>query len=337
MRQLSNSPRTPILAVALACALAALLPASLRPVPSGTGHPLQELERELVANLSSGRVLIAVTRDAIVLGTAEIHVEAGSRPPAVIQLGSKRLAVVLGAVEWVTPDASVPPVHLDAELSGLINSAVGTKHLGSTEQANDLELMGTAILERLRVIAGQLHRKVDFGPDEPLIEIVLADYLDNYGPEVWDIRYRVAQDSMRGDFWRTRVLRPSYNQLYPPEKGQPKTLIEVRYPEEGAGLSVIQRLRESDAKLIRIGNSDPRMTQVVRGLLNGESQKLPGADAGDFLRAALPAVADADSKLALGVLYQEKGLDWLIAPPKQKAEDKSRPAGAPSLVKKPDH
>jgi hypothetical protein len=304
----------------------------LRPAPPRA----QELERELVANLSAGRVLIAVTRDAIVLGTAETRTEAGAHPPAVVPLGAKRIAILLGATEWVTPDSSAPPVHLDAEFPRLINEAGGTKHLGATEQANDIELMGVAFLERLRVVAAQLHRKVELGPDEPLIEIVYADYVDGYGPEVWDLRYRVAQDALRGDFWRTRVLRPSYTQLYPPEKGQPKTLIEIRYPPDDTGPGLLDRLRQNDPKLLAIGTSDPRMTQVVERLLHGESPKLPGADAAAFLRAALPAVSEPDARLSLGVLDEQKGLDWLIAPPEpaKPDEDKTRPPGAPSLRKK---
>jgi hypothetical protein len=317
--------------LALLAALGTVILAGPRPAPSRA----QELERELVANLSSGRVLIAVTKDAIVVGTTEVRSEAGAHPPAVILMGSKKIAILLGATEWVTPDSSVPPVRLDVEFPRIVNEASGTKHLGATEGANDLELMGIAFLERLRVVAGQLHRKVEFGPDEPLIEIVIVDYVDGYGPEVWDIRYRVAQDAMRGDFWRTRVLRPSYDQLYPPEKGQPKTLIEVRYPQEGAGPGVLDRLRQNDARLVSIGNSDPRMTQVVQALLNGQSPKLLGADTAAFLRAAMPAIADADSQLSLGVLYELKGMDWIIEPPTpQKAEDKARPPGAPTLRKK---
>lgn len=318
--------------LALLGALGAIAFATLGPAPSRA----QELERELVANLSAGRVLIAITKDAIVVGTTQIQAEAGAHPPTVIQMGSKKMAILMGATEWVSLDSSAPPIRLDMEFPRVVNQAGGaTKHLGSTEGANDLELMGIAFLERLRVVAGQLHRKVEFGPDEPLFEVVVVDYLDGYGPEVWDIRYRVAQDAMRGDYWRTRVLRPSYTQLYPPEKGQPKTLLEVRYPQEGAGSSLLDRLRQNDAGLARIGSSDSRMTQVVQGLLSGQSPKLLGADVGYFLRAAMPAISDADSQLSLGVLYEMKGMDWIIEPPPQeRAEDKNRPPGAPTLRKK---
>jgi hypothetical protein len=318
--------------LALLGALGTVLLAGPRPAASRA----QELERELVANLSAGRVLIAITKDAIVVGTTEIRAEAGAHPPAVIQMGSKKVVILLGATEWVTPDSSVPPVRLDIEFPRIVNEAGRTaKHLGSTEGANDLELMGIAFLERLRVVAAQLHRKVEFGPDEPIFEIVMMDYVDGYGPEVWDIRYRIAQDAMRGDYWRTRVLRPSYTQLYPPEKGQPKTLIEVRYPQEGAGSTLLDRLRQNDATLARIGSSDPRMTLVVQGLLNGQSPKLLGADTAGFLRAAMPAISDADSQLSLGVLYEVKGMDWIIEPPApQRDEDKTRAPGAPTLRKK---
>ena len=77
-----------------------------------------------------------------------------------------------------------------------------------------------------------LHHKINLGEDEPLIRIVLAGFVRDYGPEAWTIDYHIAQDALGNDIWRTRVLRPTYNQLYPPEKGKPKTFMEVRYPPE---------------------------------------------------------------------------------------------------------
>jgi hypothetical protein len=314
--------------------LGALLTSALFVSGAAAARP-QELERELVANLSSGRVIAAVTKDAIIIGTAETRAETGSRPPSVIELGSKRLAIMMGATEWLAPDGSAPPIRLDLEFPRLAIEANGAKHLGSTEAANDIELVGVAFLERFRVVAAQLHHKVDLRSDEPLIEIILVDYVDRYGPEVWDLRYRIAQDPMRGDFWRTRVLRPSYAQLYPPEKGQPRTLVEVRYPDDDAVPTMLQRLQQEDPQLVNIGHSDPRLSLVVQKLLSGESHKIYGADAATFMRAALPLVADPNAKLTLGVMYEEKGLDWLLAPPPlQQEDDKSRPPGAPTLRKK---
>jgi len=324
-----------ILSKSLRCALFAFAALNFLPEPAAAQ---EELEHELVANLSTGHVLIAVTKDGIVLGTAGSQAEVGSRPPSVIPLGGRRIAILLGATEWVTLDSSAPPIRLDAELPRLINEATGPKHLGTTEDANDIELIGVTLLERIRAVAESLHRKVAQGPDEPLVEMLLVDYLENYGPEVWEFRYRVEQDALRGEFWRTRVLRPMYNQLYPPEKGQPKTLIEVRYPPEEKTDRLMDLLARDDPKLTAIGHADPRMAEVVEGLLHGESPKLMGEDTAAFLRAALPVVSRGDAKLALGVLYEHKAIEWLIAPPpvQSAADEQARPAGAPTLRKKPE-
>jgi hypothetical protein len=98
---------------------------------------------------------------------------------------------------------------------------------------------------------------------------------------------------------------------------------------------MLQRLQQEDPQLVNIGRSDPRLSLVAQKLLSGESQKLFGTDTATFIRAALPEVAEPNAKLTLGVMYEEKGLDWLLAPPPLRQEDdKSRPPGAPTLRKK---
>ena len=106
------------------------------------------------------------------------------------------------------------------------------------------------MLERVRVLAGQLHHKVNLGEEEPLIRIVLAGFVRDYGPEAWTIDYHIQQDALGNDIWRTRVLRPSYNQLYPPEKGKPKTFMEARYPPEN-GLPAIPNFWTCSSRMIR--------------------------------------------------------------------------------------
>ena len=67
------------------------------PGKNGTGN-----HRE---HLTEGRVVICATKDAIILASADAHGEGGSRPPAITALSAERMAVMLGAVEWVQPDS----------------------------------------------------------------------------------------------------------------------------------------------------------------------------------------------------------------------------------------
>jgi hypothetical protein len=205
-----------------------------------------------------------------------------------------------------------------------------------TERASDIESIGVAFLERLRAVTSQLHRKLDLGPDEPLVELLLADYEENYGPEVWSLRYRIVQEALRGGFWRTRLLRTSYTQLYPPEKSHPRTLIEVSHPAGGTAPALMSLLNQSDPRLARLRSADHQMARDAEHLAQGQSHKSSASDAAAFLRAALPAIAGVETRFVLGILYEERGFEWVLAPPEmpQKAEKgKPREPGAPTLRK----
>lgn len=297
----------------------------------------QEAGQEVVANLAAGRVVIYVARDGIVVGTVEQRLEPGSRPPLVIPLGERRIGILLGAAEWSAPALGQPPVQLDRELPRLAAESAPRRLQDDSFQASDIESLGVAFLERLRVVAGQLHSKLDLQPDEPLAELLLVGYTEQYGPEVWNLRYRVVQEVLRGNFWRTRVMRPSYTQLYPPEKGQPRTLIEVRYPPEGSDPTLLELLQKNDPRLSRLRIADPQMIRATEHVARGETHKAPAADAAAFLRAALPIIAEPDANLVLGIIREESGLEWILAPPEplEKADKgKPREPGAPTLRKK---
>jgi hypothetical protein len=229
-------------------------------------------------------------------------------------------------------------VRLDREFPRLASEAAPMHHQPQPFQASDIEAIGVALLERLREVASQIHHKLDLKPDEPLLEVLLVNYLEDYGPEVWQVKYRVAQDALRGDFWRTRVLRPSYTQLYPPEKHQPRTLIEVRYPPVERGPTLLDLLNQNDPRLAMLGSADPAMSRAAEFLALGQSNKASADDAATLLHAALAAISDADTKLILGVLRERQGIEWVLAPaePLQKADEaKPRESGAPTLRKKP--
>ena len=300
--------------------------------------PSARAQEEIVANLAAGRVVIDVARDGIVIGAIEQHIEADSRPPLVFPINNRRIAILLGAAEWALPGTGLSPVRLDRVIPRISREAVRAESRDNPDQASDIESIGVAFLEKLRTMADQLHHKIVLAPDEPLVRLLLVDYQPDYGPEVWLLEYRIQQQALRGDFYQTRTLRPSYTQLYPPEKHQPKTLVEVRYPPEEIGPTVLDLLRRNDPLLAPLRHADPKILKVIESLEDGKSQSVPVDAAADFLRAVLDPIAGPQNRLTLGVLREERGWDWVLAPPEsvEKAEeDKTRPPGAPSLRRKP--
>jgi hypothetical protein len=299
----------------------------------------QDPGQEIVANLASGRVVIYVAKDGIAIAANDGRVEAESRPPLVALLSGKRIAIFLGAAEWVHPASGRPPLRLDAELPSALGKLVGTGPRLQQEQASDLEPIGLALMEPLRTVTPYLTRKMDLGPDDPLVEIILVGYEEGYGPEVWLLKYRVAQEPLRGDYWKTRILQPSYTQLYPPEKGQPRTLVEVRYPPEDKGPSLLELLQQSDERLTPLRTSNAQVARASEKLASGESNKALLDDSVQFLRATLDAIAPPETTQIVAVISERRGFEWILAPPAavmKKAEDaKPREPGAPTLRKPP--
>jgi hypothetical protein len=298
--------------------------------------------QELAVNLAEGRVIICAAKDGIILATVDAHSEAGSRPPTVASLGPLRAGVILGAVEWVKPDSMDQPVRLDAEFPRLAAAAIispGAQK--SSETASDIESIGVSILERVRVLAGQLHSKINLGEDEPLVRIILADYVPGYGPEAWTLDYFVRQDQLASGYWRTRVLRPSYTQLYPPEKGQPHTLVEVRYPSADRAKDepeLRDLLQQYDPRLTTIRAANASVAKSVAFVSEGQSQKSDAASDINFLRAALPAVVPPETEITMADVDFDRGFQWVmhprgpaVPPP---ADDKPQEPHAPTLRRK---
>jgi hypothetical protein len=309
--------------------------------PAGT-FAGQEEAQEVAVNLAEGRVVVCAAKDGIIVATVDAHSEPGSRPPAVLALSELRAGVLLGAVEWVQPESSDRPIRLDSELPRLVGAARNPSvRLNSDNAASDIEVIGVALLERVRQLADQLHHKIDIGEDEPLIRLVLAGYVPNYGPEVWTIDYQIRQDALGNDYWRTRVLRPRYNQLYPPEKGQPHTFIEVSYPpatRATAAPELLDLLRRNDPRLARIRAANEILAKSVAHVVDGQSQQSLAASDADFLRAALPAVAPPETRLTMALVDFGKGFHWLIEPPvaeRPPVEATPREPEAPTLLHKP--
>jgi hypothetical protein len=121
---------------------------------SSTAFAQEKTEQEIAVNLTEGRVVICATKDAIILASADAHSEGGSRSPAITVLSAERMAVMLGAVEWVQPDSKDQPIQLDTEFRGLVAAALNTGNQNAGAfRTTDIESIGIALLERLRVVA----------------------------------------------------------------------------------------------------------------------------------------------------------------------------------------
>jgi len=319
-----------------------ILACLLFPIVSGA----QTRDGEVVANLAAGRVIVDVTHDGMVIGTITEPLEPGSLPPRFVDVGGPRVAVMLGAVEWTRPGAEAKPARVERgfqPLSG--NDNLDRK--AHPYAASDIEAIGVEFLEHIRPLAARLHDKLSLGPDEPIFEVVLADYAPDGVPEVWLLRYRVRQVAVREYYYQTTVLRPSYTQLYPPEKHAPRTLVEVRYPESDSSNpsatagekeeSLLDLLRGQDSRFVRAGSNNAKFVHVVEQIKSGKSQDSHLADAEDFMHVALTILA-GDRSMGLGVLTEEHGFDWIVRPaePAEKTEEKpNQPPEAPSLRHRP--
>jgi hypothetical protein len=303
----------------------------------------KDLENEIIANLAGGRVIVHVTKDdIIVFGVLDQPIEAGSIPPRVMELDHGHVGVLMGASEWRLP-ADPKPVRIDRGFQRIGGRPPQYSSDGSQAEP-DLEAIGVWFLEKLRPLVAQLHRKVDVGPDEPLFEVVVIGYAPRqYGPEVWTIEYRIRQEQVgaRGEYWQTRILRPRFEQLYPPEKHAPRTLVEARYPSNTKGPTIMELIQGNDPRIGQLRGGEPRFAKVVEAVNRGQAQKAVTEDSADFMRAVLPLVAGKNS-FVLAKMEGEHGIEWIVEPqePVDKAEkekqEKERPPDAPTLRKRPN-
>ena len=294
---------------------------------------------EIIANLAAGRVIIAVVKDAILIATIENPIEPQTRIPAPVELSSRRAGIFLGAVEWISPSSQVQFARLDEDLPHLHGHVASqAPHLQQAQpnaEAADIDSIGHGVSERLNEIARNLHGKITLPPNEPIAELILADYMENYGPEIWQLTFPLQQSMQREDYFDTHIPLPRYVQLWPPEKGQPHTLVEFHYPPESATTSLIDLLRNKDAGIEKLCSSDPKMREVRDLLLRGESNKILAVDAIQFLRAALGVLASSNSRETFATIGIESGFQWILKPPpepKTPIQKKERPDDAPSLL-----
>jgi len=295
-------------------------------------------EDEIVANLAGGRVIVHVSQELISFAVIDKPIEANSHPPRVLSVDATHVGVLFGAAEWQLA-ADPKPTRLDKNFQRIAKQ--DPRYQAYPDIEPDLESIGVGFLERLRPLVGQLHTKLTFAPEEPIFEVVLIGYAPGYGPEVWQLDYRIEQEEVgaRGnDYWQTRVLRPRFNQLYPPEgKKSPRMLLDVHYPDDPDASSVNAIILRDDARIGRLRSADPRFAKVLENISKGQAQKAVDTDATNFLRALVPIVV-GDAHFALGTIGESEGFVWIVAPeePIETAvPDKNQPPEAPSLRRKP--
>jgi hypothetical protein len=298
----------------------------------------EQHEDEIIANLAGGRAIVHVAKDAIVFAAIDQPVERNSIPPRVMDLDSTHIGILFGASEWRIP-ADPKPIRLDRNF---VHVTRGDPRYQAApgEGDTDLETIGIAFLEKLRPLVAQLHHKLDFSPDDPVFQVVMIGYAPNdYGPEVWVVEYRIEQEQIatRGDYWQTRIQRPRFTQLYPPEKHAPRTVVESRYPPATKGPTLSELIQGNDPNITHLGSAEPRFTKVLENLRGGQAQKAAPLDSADFMRAELPLIAGG-AKFVLGTMDERRGFEWIVPPdePVEKVqEDKNRPPDAPSLRRPP--
>jgi hypothetical protein len=310
-----------------------LLPAILAASSFAQGR-----EDEIIANLAGGRVIVHVARDLILFAAIDQPVERNSISPRVMNLDTRHIGILLGASEWRIP-ADPKPIRMDRDFH-LAGASERRTDSAPGDAEPDLDAIGITFLEKLRPLVGQLHHKLDFVPDDPIFQLVIIGYgAEQYGPEVWVAEYRMEQQQIatRSEYWQTRILRPRFTQLYPPEKHAPRMLVEVRYPIDLKGPRLSELIQGNDPRVVQLAAREPRFTKVLENLHGGQAQKAAPLDSVDFMRALLPLVAN-NAPFVMGTMAEEHGFQWIVPPaePIEKAvEDKSRPPDAPSLLRKP--
>ena len=300
----------------------------------------QDQDDEIVATLTGGRVIVHATRELVTFIAIDEPIEAGAVPPRVMSLDGRHIGILLGASEWKIP-AEPQPIRLDKMRARIGSQDPRYRDSYNGEAEPDLESIGVALLETLTPLASRLHHKLDFPPDQPLFELVVIGFgPQDYGPEIWTVEYRLSQSvvASRGDYWQTRVLRPRFTQIYPPEKHAPRKLVETCYPAECKGPLLQQLIEGNEPTLEKIAKSDPKFLKAADFISKGQAQKALAPDAAGYLHAAVPLLYPG-RHFFMGTFEEQHGFQWIVPPdePVERAkEEKNRPAEAPTLRRRID-
>ena len=157
------------------------------------------------------------------------------------------------------------------------------------------------------------------------------------------MEFRLTQSvvASRGDYWQSRVLRPRFTQIYPPDKHAPRKLVETCYPGECKGPSLQQLIEGNEPTLDKIAKSDLKYLKAADLISKGQAQKALAPDAAGYLHAAVPLLYPG-RRFVMGTFEEQHGFNWIVPPdePVEKAEkakeDKNRPPEAPTLRRKID-
>ena len=106
------------------------------------------------------------------------------------------------------------------------------QHGEEGNEATDIELIGKGVEDRLNDIVEATSRSNGSAAGRAARRADCYRLIPGYGPEVWHVNYSMEQFPQRGDYWETRIHRAKYLQDWPPEKGQPLTLVEFDYPPD---------------------------------------------------------------------------------------------------------
>src|SRR6202041_3686212 len=116
----------------------------------------------------------------------------------------------------------------------------------------------------------------------------------------------------RLDYYDTHTSPPAYFQSWPPEKGQPHTLVEFQYPPENATPTLLDLLRQKDPRIEKICASDAKMREIADHFLEGQSGKIMAIDATQFLRAALSFLAPPNPRQTMPSISFDTGFEWIL-------------------------
>ena len=322
--------------------LFALLAAILVWPSCARAQDADQLAEEVIANLAAGRVIIAVFKDGMVIATIENKVEAGTLTPPIVPITNQRAGVLLGATVWISPSSRQVLANLAQDLprSRHNSSDVTVPHLTAPDvtdkTASDIEQTGLGFLVDLNAAAGNIHSRLDMSETEPLTQLILANYIAGYGPEVWQLSYAIHQEPERGDYWQTRVSRPRYTQFWPPEKKEPRTLVEFHYPADKEP-TLRDLLLAHDERLEKIRTLSADQAATADAIVHGTLDKVLLSQGLPFLRAAIEALAGSN-RIEMAEMPALGSFDWLVPPPKEEfpgPEKKNRPEGAPTLERPP--
>jgi hypothetical protein len=309
--------------------------------PTHAQNPDEPTE-ELIANLAAGRIIIAIYKDAMVIATIENKIEPSTLTPPIVPITNQKAGILLGASTWYSPSSRQVIENLAQELPHVRahTSNANVPHLATPNDpekiAKDIEQTGLGFLTALNEAAGNIHSHLNLDPNEPLTELILADYAPGYGPEVWQLTYTIHQEPERGDYWQTRVVRPRYTQLWPPEKKDSRTLVEIHYPADDNQTPLRDLLLAKDAELEKIRDSSPDQAAGADAILHAETDKQLVSQGLLFLKAAITAIAKGN-RTQMAIIPQAGNFQWLIPPPPEdRVPEKSRPEGAPTLQRPPE-